>query len=83
MGHQQTEIAPGRDPVVYFLSRHHGYLPQGSCPMADSMSWSKAKTAMAVYFVPRPKLRLEMVMVMEGQRLPRRVVEAPLPPTFV
>lgn len=28
------------------------------------------------------QVRLKVVMEMEGQRLPRRVGEAPLPPTF-
>jgi hypothetical protein len=28
MGRQQNGDSPGRDPVLYFLSRHRGYLPQ-------------------------------------------------------
>lgn len=72
------------DLAFDFLSRHHGYLPQGSCPMADSKSCLAPSKGSHGGGLLRAKhqVRLKVVMEMEGQRLPRRVGEAPLPPTF-
>lgn len=82
---QQTEIAQVGDLVFYFSSRHHGYLPQGRCPIADSKSClapSKGSHQGGGLLRAKHQVRLKVVMEMEGQMLPRRVGEAPLPPTF-